>query len=85
VTEHRQHRRTSDPLSLLNSSFLILTFPPQGRTAVNLIGNCLATVVVARWEEEFDDQRAKVFGTPQEIELELKQGEVAFAEAVQQD
>ncbi|MEY2509769.1 MAG: hypothetical protein QOE26_532 [Verrucomicrobiota bacterium] len=35
-----------------------------GRTCVNLIGNCLATVVVARWEGEFDDTPAKVFGTP---------------------
>lgn len=25
----------------------------MGRTAVNVIGNCLATVVVARWEREF--------------------------------
>jgi proton glutamate symport protein len=57
----------------------------MGRTAVNLIGNCLATVVVARWEHEFDDHRAAVFGTPAEIELDLKEGEVAFAEAVRQD
>lgn len=27
----------------------------MGRTSVNVIGNCLATVVVARWEGEFDD------------------------------
>jgi len=57
----------------------------MGRTAVNLIGNCLATVVVARWEGEFNDSRAKVFGTPAEIELDLKEGDVAFAEAVRQD
>ena len=36
----------------------------MGRTCVNVIGNCLATVVVARWEGEFDDRRARVFGTP---------------------
>jgi proton glutamate symport protein len=56
----------------------------MGRTCVNLIGNCLATVVVARWEHEFDDKRVKVFGTPAEAELDLKEGEVAFAEAVRQ-
>jgi proton glutamate symport protein len=56
----------------------------MGRTAVNLIGNCLATVVVARWEREFDENRAKVFGTPAEAELDLKAGDIAFAEAVQQ-
>src|SRR5437660_4970095 len=57
----------------------------MGRTAVNVIGNCLATVVVARWEKEFDDHRARVFGTPAEAELDLKAGDIAFAEAVRQD
>ena len=56
----------------------------MGRTCVNLIGNCLATVVIARWEGEFDDQRARVFGTPAEAELDLKSGDVAFADAVAQ-
>ncbi len=56
----------------------------MGRTAVNVIGNCLATVVVARWEKEFDENRARVFGTAQEAELDLKSGDVAFAEAVRQ-
>ena len=28
-------------------------FMDMGRTAVNVIGNCLATVVIARWEGEF--------------------------------
>jgi proton glutamate symport protein len=56
----------------------------MGRTCVNLIGNCLATVVVARWEGEFDDRRAKVFGTPAEAELDLKSGDLAFADAVRQ-
>jgi proton glutamate symport protein len=27
----------------------------MARTTVNLIGNCLATCVMARWEGEFDD------------------------------
>jgi len=52
---------------------------------VNLIGNCLATVVVARWEGEFDDNRAQLFGTPAEAELDLKEGETTFAEAATQD
>jgi Na+/H+-dicarboxylate symporter len=30
-------------------------FMDMGRTAVNVIGNCLATVVIARWEGEFND------------------------------
>jgi proton glutamate symport protein len=56
----------------------------MGRTCVNVVGNCLATVVVARWEKEFDDNRARVFGTPKEAELDLRSGDVAFAEAVAQ-
>jgi proton glutamate symport protein len=30
----------------------------MARTGVNLVGNCLATCVVARWEGEFDDEKA---------------------------
>ena len=56
----------------------------MGRTCVNVIGNCLVTAVVARWEGEFDDRRARVFGTPAEAELDIKTGEVAFADAVAQ-
>lgn len=33
----------------------------MGRTAVNVIGNCMATVVVARWEGQFDDERMRAF------------------------
>ena len=29
----------------------------MARTAVNVLGNCLATVVIARWEGEFDSSR----------------------------
>src|SRR5437899_3935257 len=56
----------------------------MGRTAVNVIGNCLATVVVARWEKEFDEKRARVFGTVEEAELDLKSGDVALADAARQ-
>ena len=54
----------------------------MGRTSVNVLGNCMATVVVARWEGEFDDERAKVFGTSEEARLDLLEGEPAFATAV---
>src|SRR3954449_2573689 len=54
----------------------------MGRTCVNVIGNCLATCVVARWEGEFDDERARVFGTPEEARLDLAAGEPAFARSV---
>ena len=33
----------------------------MGRTTVNLIGNCVATVVIARWEKEFDYDKMHKF------------------------
>jgi proton glutamate symport protein len=33
----------------------------MGRTGVNVMGNCLATVVVARWEGSFDDDKMTGF------------------------
>jgi proton glutamate symport protein len=56
----------------------------MGRTCVNVIGNCLATVVVARWEGEFDDARGRVFGTSAEAEMDMKTGNMAFADAAAQ-
>jgi proton glutamate symport protein len=53
----------------------------MGRTSVNVLGNCLATVVVARWEGEFDDAKARVFGTPEEVRKEIAEGNLALAEA----
>ena len=33
----------------------------MGRTTVNLVGNCVATVVIARWENEFDYDKMNQF------------------------
>jgi hydrogenase/urease accessory protein HupE len=33
----------------------------MGRTAVNVMGNCIATVVVARWEGVLDDNKVRAF------------------------
>lgn len=33
----------------------------MARTSVNVIGNCLATVVIAKWEKEFDNNAAQNF------------------------
>ena len=57
----------------------------MGRSAMNLIGNCLATVVIARWEGEFDDKRARIFGTREEAELDLKEGDLPAAESARQE
>jgi proton glutamate symport protein len=32
----------------------------MARTACNLIGNCIAAVVVARWEKELPDETLKI-------------------------
>ena len=32
----------------------------MARTSVNVVGNCLATVVISKWEGEFDENRAPV-------------------------
>lgn len=52
----------------------------MGRTCVNVVGNCLATCVVARWEGEFDDERARVFGTVEESVPEAGRAEPALVE-----
>jgi proton glutamate symport protein len=36
-------------------------FLDMGRTSVNLVGNCVATAVVARWEGVFDDEKMRNF------------------------
>ena len=46
-------------------AFLILgvdALLDMARTSVNVLGNCLASVVVARWEGEFDYAKARNFG-----------------------
>jgi proton glutamate symport protein len=35
----------------------------MGRSAINVTGNCLAAAVIARWEGEFDDKKARNFNT----------------------
>jgi Na+/H+-dicarboxylate symporter len=42
----------------------------MGRTSINVLGNCLASVVVSRSEGLFDDSRAALYGTPDEPPLE---------------
>lgn len=45
----------------------------MGRTTVNLIGNCVATVVIARWENEFDYGKMHEFVTESKLrKLEKK-------------
>ena len=47
----------------------------MARTAINVIGNCLATVVIAKWEGAFRNEEWE----REEAELEAVTGEVAMA------
>ena len=38
----------------------------MARTSVNVIGNCLATVVIARWEGQFPDKPPHLAAAPEE-------------------
>lgn len=44
----------------------------MGRTTVNLIGNCVATVVIARWENEFDYNKMNDYIASSAEKLESK-------------
>jgi proton glutamate symport protein len=45
-------------------------FLDMGRTSVNLVGNCVATAVVARWEGVFDDEKMRNFSLDEVDELD---------------
>jgi len=56
-------------------AFLILgidALMDMARTSVNVLGNCLASVVVARWEGEFDDEKAQAFANAPEVKSVLE-------------
>ena len=42
-------------------------FLDMARTSVNLLGNCIACAVVARWEGVLDDEKMAAFGTDEEV------------------
>jgi proton glutamate symport protein len=48
----------------------------MGRTAVNVMGNCLSTAVVARWEGVFDDERMRAFAEGRPAPAIVAAGEV---------
>jgi proton glutamate symport protein len=42
----------------------------MARTMVNVVGNCLATVVIAKWEGEFTE------ASDQDLQLAAQRGEI---------
>ncbi len=53
----------------------------MGRTTVNLIGNCVATVVIARWENCFDYNKMNEFLKRKNIKINTlgkTNGDVSF-------
>lgn len=47
------------PLIIISAILGIDELMDMGRTSVNVIGNCLASVVIAKWEGEFDQEKAE--------------------------
>lgn len=45
----------------------------MGRTTVNLIGNCVATVVIARWEKVFDYEKMREFVRESKENLKIEE------------
>ena len=52
----------------------------MARTSVNVLGNCLASAVIARWEGEFDDAKAQAF-LHEELPAGAAEGSKASSEA----
>lgn len=50
------------PLFVIAAILGIDELMDMARTSVNVIGNCLASVVVAKWEGEFDEEKALNYG-----------------------
>jgi proton glutamate symport protein len=59
------------PLSAIAVILGVDALMDMARTSVNLIGNCLATVVMARWEGVFGEQPS--LAARQELELERQE------------
>lgn len=55
-----EHLRHYGPIAVA-MIFGVDEFMDMARTSINLLGNCLATVVMARWEGVFDDEKARSF------------------------
>ncbi|MBY0404450.1 MAG: cation:dicarboxylase symporter family transporter, partial [Cyanobacteria bacterium] len=51
----------------------------MGRTSVNLLGNCVATTVVARWEGCFDDEKMAAFDSSVKTEGEITYTKTSLA------
>jgi proton glutamate symport protein len=58
------------PLEVVTVILGVDTLMDMGRTMTNVIGNCLASVVVARWEGVFTE------ATDQELDLAAAGGEI---------
>lgn len=59
------------PLFIIAAILGIDELMDMARTSVNVIGNCLASVVVAKWEKEFDQEKALHYGEERLVEDSL--------------
>ncbi len=56
----------------------------MGRTTVNLIGNCVATTVVARWENVFDYEKMQRFISESDEEIPVLEAVSVIKESIQE-
>lgn len=47
------------PLIIISAILGIDELMDMGRTSLNVIGNCMASVIIAKWEGEFDQEKAE--------------------------
>ena len=50
------------PLIIISAILGIDELMDMGRTSLNVIGNCMASVFIAKWEGEFDQEKAENYG-----------------------
>ena len=50
------------PLIIISAILGIDELMDMGRTSLNVIGNCVASVFIAKWEGEFDQEKAENYG-----------------------
>lgn len=55
------------PLFVIAAILGIDELMDMARTSVNVIGNCLASVVIAKWEGEFDQEKALNYGEVEDV------------------
>ena len=54
----------------------------MGRTTVNLVGNCIATIFIARWENEFDYEKMNEYNSSKKFFVIFKQKPAVYYQEI---